>query len=558
MQFRSTIMLGTSAVLAAVIATTVGVVAVTLERDARRTVTRALERSELVFEELQGYRQSLYRAQAEVVSQAPRLKAAASTDDIDHATLLDVSRELQQSAGADFFLLTDGAGRLLVDVAAPDAEGFDLSARAPISTAIEAGEGADVWITDERVIQLQAFTLRFGQDVVGVLAIGFFMDDRVADTVERQTGAKVVIALNGDAIARSQGTSDAELAGALTRAEAIGESQVVTIDGAPHVVVTRALPGYGGEEKLSYLLLQSLDDALATSRALRRNLILIALAGLLISLLLAVWVARRLSRPLDRLVGFTRELAAGRLDARQELSGPTEVQALGRAMNQMAGELAESRKQLAGKERLERELEIAERIQTSILPRAPEVNGYAIASEMTTASEVGGDYFDVLPAGDRCWIGIGDVAGHGLKAGLVMLMVQSCVAALVREQPTASPADHVRALNRVLVDNIRERLEQDEHVTFSLLRIETDGRVVYAGAHEEMIVCRAATGACELIPTPGTWLGVDPNIDLVTRDSELRLEDGDLLLLYTDGLTEARSPAREMFGVQRLADALAR
>ena len=115
-----------------------------------------------------------------------------------------------------------------------------------------------------------------------------------------------------------------------------------------------------------------------------------------------------------------------------------------------------TRRQVAERERLEKEMEIATRIQTSILPRDVTVPGLEIAATMRTATEVGGDYYDVIPVEGGCWMGIGDVAGHGLGTGLVMLMMQSGIGALCRKLPDASPRELLLALNAMLVDNVRD------------------------------------------------------------------------------------------------------
>ena len=204
---------------------------------------------------------------------------------------------------------------------------------------------------------------------------------------------------------------------------------------------------------------------------------------------------------------------------------------------------------------LEKELVIARQIQTSILPRRTHVDGLEIAAQMVPADEVGGDYYDVLPNRNGCWIGIGDVTGHGLNAGLVMLMTQSIMAALANNDAAASPTQVLRAVNAVLFENIRKRLLQDDHVTLTLLRYNRDGEVVFAGAHEDILVCRA-DGTCDVVATPGPWVGAMQDISKVTRDSTLRLRDGDVIVLHTDGVTEAMNAQREEFGITRLADAL--
>jgi sigma-B regulation protein RsbU (phosphoserine phosphatase) len=107
-------------------------------------------------------------------------------------------------------------------------------------------------------------------------------------------------------------------------------------------------------------------------------------------------------------------------------------------------------------------------------------------------------------------------------------------------------------VNDVLVDNIRKRLETDDHVTLSLLRYTRNGILMFAGAHEEMILCRARTRSVERIPTPGTWLGARKGIGQFLRDSMIVLKDGDLLVLYTDGVTEAMNATNEQFDIDRL------
>lgn len=207
------------------------------------------------------------------------------------------------------------------------------------------------------------------------------------------------------------------------------------------------------------------------------------------------------------------------------------------------------------RERLEKELELARQIQVGILPRHLAAEGLELSAMMTTATEVGGDYYDVLPVQGGCWIGIGDVSGHGVTSGLIMLMVQSVIAGIVAKDPEASPREVVTILNRVLFENIRHRLIKDDFVTLSLLRVSSR-RIVFAGAHEQFLVCRGKTGIAERIATPGTWLGVVPEIGKFTTETTIDLEPNDLVALYTDGITEARNTKGEQYGIERLGAAL--
>ena len=83
-----------------------------------------------------------------------------------------------------------------------------------------------------------------------------------------------------------------------------------------------------------------------------------------------------------------------------------------------------------------------------------------------------------------------------------------------------------------------------------------DGTVTFAGAHEEIIICRAETKKCELIPTLGPWVGAMNDVGHAVTDEKLRLADGDLMVLYTDGVTEARNAAGQQLGLERLLDTI--
>jgi DNA-binding LacI/PurR family transcriptional regulator/serine phosphatase RsbU (regulator of sigma subunit) len=212
---------------------------------------------------------------------------------------------------------------------------------------------------------------------------------------------------------------------------------------------------------------------------------------------------------------------------------------------------AATERQRAERGRLEQEMEIAARIQTSLVLKTIDVPGLDVAAAMLPATEVGGDYYDVVPFDGGCWLGIGDVAGHGLPTGLVMLVIQSAVAALVVNDPDASPRNAAAIVNAVLFDSVRQRMRQDEHATLLLLRYSA-GRIVYAGAHEEILVYRAEIGRCERIETFGPVFGAVPDVTATLAERAFDLARNDLLILYTDGLTDAMSAAGEFFGVERV------
>jgi serine phosphatase RsbU (regulator of sigma subunit) len=139
-----------------------------------------------------------------------------------------------------------------------------------------------------------------------------------------------------------------------------------------------------------------------------------------------------------------------------------------------------------------------------------------------------------------------------------MLMMQSMISVLVKREPTGSPRELLCALNERLFENIHERMQRDDYATLALFRVDDDGRVVHAGAHEDFLVYRSATGRCETLQTPGTWVGARRSIEAGTVESSFELAAGDVMLFYSDGVTESMNRAGEQFGPDRLAEAFAR
>ena len=555
MKLRTGLLLGIVVLVAGIVISTVAAVAIVVDDAEREKLDEDLDRSHAVFSELLRYRAAKSRSDCHVVANEPRTRNVLGTQDITHETIIGVVDELRRSLGSDLFLLTDPEGLLIGDVKDPKAQGFDMSQQPGIAQAKASGDGAAVWISEGRAYQVSACRVESVGQVLGIIAVGYVIDDAMARDFHGQTGSTLLVTLDDKPAAASPLAGGKPLSGVTLDAAARDPDEPVIGDDR-YLARGSLFPGYDGRQHvLRYTVMRSLDEALAPVRRLLWTVFGIAALALLAAVGIAFAVSRRLSRPVDDLVRFTHAIGKGELDRRATPTGATEIQALASAMNKMVEELEQSRRSLAEKQRLERELEIASRIQTSILPKRYDVAGLEIAARMIPASEVGGDYYDVFAMGDGCWIGIGDVAGHGLSAGLEMLMVQSVISGLVRHAPRASPSDHVRIVNQVLYDNIRERLGQDEHITLTLMRYE-DGVFTFAGAHEEILVCRAAGGPCEHIQTPGTWLGGMRDVSRVTRDSKLELLPGDLMVLYTDGVTEAMNAKGVQLGDERLSKLL--
>ncbi len=558
MKFRTALVIGVASLLTVVMAVLLGIISSVAERHADESLARDLTRSRLTVNEQWRLREAMYRAEAQRLAEDSRLRAVVGTGDIDAATALGVASDVSRAIAADAFMLVDGAGRLIADTARPQASGESLLSLAVVRDALNHGAASGLLVRDQAVFQVQVCAITFGQSTAGAVLIGRRVDQRLAETLREQTDTPVVIMLAERQVAASAHAPaelGEELLKRLSRASA-DRPEHLEISGQRYIASAVAVGKVESGGALRFVLLSSLEQAMELARRLARVVSWVAGLGLAASVVLAALMARRLARPLDELVHVVGQIGRGNLSIRARAPSLHETNTLAQAMNQMAEELLESRNQREVKQRLEQEMEIANTLQTSMLPRTLKAAGLEIAAKMVPASEVGGDYYDVIQADQACWIGIGDVAGHGLPAGILMMMIQTGVTALVNEAPNRSPASAVVALNRLLFHNVHDRLQATEHATFSLFRHHGGGRFSHAGAHESFLVYRRARGELERVQTAGTWLALVADVTACTRDSTLTLEPGDTMLLFTDGITETANSAGDMFELTGLEDAL--
>jgi serine phosphatase RsbU (regulator of sigma subunit) len=184
------------------------------------------------------------------------------------------------------------------------------------------------------------------------------------------------------------------------------------------------------------------------------------------------------------------------------------------------------------------EMKLARRIQEALVPVSPTLVNCDVAAAMRPAEQVGGDYYDVVVAGLWEWILVGDVSGHGVPAGLVMMMCHTAVRTALHGNPELRPEELLAQVNTVLTQNIR-LLDEDKFMTISAFRRGPDGTITFAGAHTDVMVYRAEANTVETFETEGIWLGIKENIAESLRTKSFELRTGDVLVLHTDGVTEA-------------------
>jgi len=209
--------------------------------------------------------------------------------------------------------------------------------------------------------------------------------------------------------------------------------------------------------------------------------------------------------------------------------------------------------------RMGAELDVAKQIQQMVLPKESElqqIEGLDIAGFMEPADEVGGDYYEILNHDGHIKIGIGDVTGHGLESGVLMLMVQTTVRALLLAG-IASPKQFLNVINQTIYHNA-QRMGTDKNLTLSLLDYQ-NGTLQLTGQHEDVLLVRQS-GQVERIDTfdLGYSVGVVVDITDWISQQEFSLQPGDGIVLYTDGITEARNPEMELYEIERLCEVVSR
>ena len=299
-------------------------------------------------------------------------------------------------------------------------------------------------------------------------------------------------------------------------------------------------------------------------RRLARNLLGFGLVTVLA--LAAAWFgANRILRQVDALVAATRRLASGDLEARApKMDGRNEVEVLAGSFNRMAEtlqardlalRLAEERTRAAEVELAvtKAHIDIARKIQQSLLPEDPlTLAGVRFSGRCIPAAEVGGDYFGYFANGESGVDSlIGDVSGHGVGAALLMASARTTFmsARLVEE----SAAAILSRLNDQLHDDLDHA---DLFMTASCTTFDVATRELrYANAgHPPALVLRGGASRCDPLRADGIMLGLQKG----ARFDEVRLQlnAGDVVVLYTDGITEMCNDAGEFFGVRRLEDSI--
>jgi sigma-B regulation protein RsbU (phosphoserine phosphatase) len=250
-----------------------------------------------------------------------------------------------------------------------------------------------------------------------------------------------------------------------------------------------------------------------------------------------------------RLLYQTVKILSARL-RESDLQMIADLQRKNEQLDRAYRELQAAQAALVDKERLERELELAREIQQSILPRVfPHLPGVSCAARSRPARHVGGDFYDVIPLGKRrVGLLIADVSDKGMPAALFMALTRSLIRAEARR--SSSPREVLLNVHRLLLEISQTGMFVT--VFYGVLDLAQGGFCYARAGHDRPLHFRPSSGECRLLAGEGMLLGlVEP---VILEEVEMDLGQGDRLVLYTDGITDTKSPTGEFFGVERLRE----
>jgi len=308
------------------------------------------------------------------------------------------------------------------------------------------------------------------------------------------------------------------------------------------------------------------DDILTATRNAREhidaqtNRVLTIFAGLfcillLIVILLSLMLARIITRPVEILREGTLAIGNGDLNYHLTIDTGDEFETLADSFNLMTSDLKKKiedlRQTTADKERYAKEMEIAKEIQNNFLPEfTPTISGIELAATTLPAMEIGGDLYDFIPVpGDRWGITIADVSGKGVSAALFMALCRT----LIRVSGSAEddPSVALQQANRLIYEDGRSSM----FITVFYGVLDPAGKTFTYGnaGHNPPLLVRGDPPVVQILEDGRCIaLGVVPEVEIVHGKRDL--ESGDLIVMYTDGVTEAFNMLDEEFGEERLAD----
>jgi sigma-B regulation protein RsbU (phosphoserine phosphatase) len=403
----------------------------------------------------------------------------------------------------------------------------------------------------------------------GAVVVDIPVDEQVLQRLRAQTGVKLENVFDGgirrpSTIRDTAQTNGQGGGGALLFAQIDVRSWTLPSTRRDTLVLEyRLREMYDQLSNAQAIVMGGMNASIRFSDALLYILVLIAILFLIIeaiALVMGLALARSITSSVHELFMGTERVRQGDFTHRINIESKDQLGELADSFNQMTGSIENLLQTAAEKKRLEEELRIARQIQMSLLPRGPlDLPGLGVTALCVPAREVGGDYYDFFAVGERrLGVLIADVSGKGTSAALYMAELKGLMLSL--SQIYQSPRQLLIEVNRIISENLDTR----SFITMTYAVIDLDaGVMTFARAgHTPLIYVPAAADAARVLVPNGLVVGLripgahDKFIELLEED-RIELSKGDVLVFYTDGISEAMNRDGDLFGDARLGCLLA-
>jgi len=286
----------------------------------------------------------------------------------------------------------------------------------------------------------------------------------------------------------------------------------------------------------------------------RKGILIFAVLGIFVGLCAVYLLSYYFVKPIQKLTEGVLKIGQGNLEETLPVEGTDEFSEIARAFNEITSKFKKAQDSVIEKELLQKEMQVAQEIQHALLPnRFPEIDGYELAAVYRAARDVGGDYFDfVWIDDDTLGIVVADVSGKGVPGSLVMTMIRTAIR--LEARGNSSPSEILAKVNNFVADDVKKGM----FITIFFIILDSENRQIsFASAgHNPMILYRKDTDKCYFLNPKGIPLGLTLPDDIsfggALQADKLKLKKDDMLVVYTDGITEAMNNRSEQYGNDRL------
>jgi serine phosphatase RsbU (regulator of sigma subunit)/anti-sigma regulatory factor (Ser/Thr protein kinase)/transposase len=291
----------------------------------------------------------------------------------------------------------------------------------------------------------------------------------------------------------------------------------------------------------------------ANIKSARKGIFIISIVSYILGFMAVTLLSNYFVKPIQKLTDGVKKIGSGDLESKLPVEGVDEFSEIAHAFNEMTSKIKVAQKNIVEQERMHKEMQVAQEIQHTLLPKHfPDIEGYDIATIYRAAKDVGGDYFDFVWIDENTLgIVVADVSGKGVPGSLVMTMIRTAIRLEARGNRSA-----VDILSRVN-DFVTEDVKKGMFVTIFLVVLDSINRKIsFASAgHNPMVLYRYEEDKTYFLNPRGIPLGIrlPENISFTEaiEAESIKLKKDDILVVYTDGITEAMNPDREQFGMTR-------